>query len=81
MTSTGGVAAGSASPCDDLVPVVPRATAARFAFPGRVTVAMVSDGAMQMGGMATSAISDSKTGLPGAVSAAGEFATELLPGR
>jgi pyruvate dehydrogenase (quinone) len=35
-----------------MVPGVPYAIAAKFAFPGRVSVAMVGDGAMQMGGMA-----------------------------
>ncbi|HLJ98871.1 MAG TPA: thiamine pyrophosphate-requiring protein [Streptosporangiaceae bacterium] len=35
-----------------MVPGVPYAIAAKFAFPGRVAVAMVGDGAMQMGGMA-----------------------------
>jgi pyruvate dehydrogenase (quinone) len=33
-------------------PGVPYAIAAKFAFPDRVAVAMVGDGAMQMGGMA-----------------------------
>src|SRR5487761_2792255 len=35
-----------------MVPGVPYAIAAKFAFPDRVAVAMVGDGAMQMGGMA-----------------------------
>ncbi|MGH9056668.1 MAG: thiamine pyrophosphate-requiring protein [Acidimicrobiales bacterium] len=35
-----------------MVPGVPYAIAAKFAFPDRVSVAMVGDGAMQMGGMA-----------------------------
>jgi pyruvate dehydrogenase (quinone) len=35
-----------------MVPGVPYAIAAKFAFPERVSVAMVGDGAMQMGGMA-----------------------------
>jgi pyruvate dehydrogenase (quinone) len=35
-----------------MVPGVPYAIAAKFAYPGRVAVAMVGDGAMQMGGMA-----------------------------
>jgi pyruvate dehydrogenase (quinone) len=35
-----------------MVPSVPYAIAAKFAFPDRVSVAMVGDGAMQMGGMA-----------------------------
>ncbi|MGH3196392.1 MAG: thiamine pyrophosphate-requiring protein, partial [Streptosporangiaceae bacterium] len=35
-----------------MVPGVPYAIAAKFAYPGRVSVAMVGDGAMQMGGMA-----------------------------
>jgi pyruvate dehydrogenase (quinone) len=35
-----------------MVPGVPYAIAAKFAFPGRVAVAMVGDGAMQMGAMA-----------------------------
>jgi pyruvate dehydrogenase (quinone) len=35
-----------------MVPGVPYAIAAKFAFPGRVSIAMVGDGAMQMGGMA-----------------------------
>ena len=35
-----------------MVPGVPYAIAAKFAFPDRVSIAMVGDGAMQMGGMA-----------------------------
>src|SRR5579875_3550159 len=35
-----------------MVPGVPYAIAAKFAYPDRVSVAMVGDGAMQMGGMA-----------------------------
>ena len=35
-----------------MLPGVPYAIAAKFAFPDRVAVAMVGDGAMQMGGMA-----------------------------
>ena len=35
-----------------MVPGVPYAIAAKFAHPERVSVAMVGDGAMQMGGMA-----------------------------
>ncbi len=35
-----------------MVPGVPYAIAAKFAFPERVSIAMVGDGAMQMGGMA-----------------------------
>ena len=35
-----------------MVPGVPYAIAAKFAFPDRVAIAMVGDGAMQMGGMA-----------------------------
>ena len=35
-----------------MVPGVPYAIAGKFAFPDRVSVAMVGDGAMQMGGMA-----------------------------
>jgi pyruvate dehydrogenase (quinone) len=35
-----------------MVPGVPYGMAAKFAFPDRVAVAMVGDGAMQMGGMA-----------------------------
>ncbi|MFZ0216742.1 MAG: thiamine pyrophosphate-requiring protein, partial [Candidatus Dormiibacterota bacterium] len=35
-----------------MVPGVPYAIAAKFAFPDRLSVAMVGDGAMQMGGMA-----------------------------
>jgi pyruvate dehydrogenase (quinone) len=35
-----------------MLPGVPYAIAAKFAFPDRVSVAMVGDGAMQMGGMA-----------------------------
>jgi pyruvate dehydrogenase (quinone) len=35
-----------------MVPGVPYAIAAKFAYPNRVSVAMVGDGAMQMGGMA-----------------------------
>ncbi len=35
-----------------MVPGVPYATAAKFAYPDRVSIAMVGDGAMQMGGMA-----------------------------
>ncbi len=35
-----------------MVPGVPYAIAAKFAYPDRVAVAMVGDGAMQMGGMA-----------------------------
>ena len=35
-----------------MVPGVPYGIAAKFAFPDRVSVAMVGDGAMQMGGMA-----------------------------
>ena len=35
-----------------MVPGVPYAIAAKFAFGGRVSIAMVGDGAMQMGGMA-----------------------------
>ncbi|MGH7610039.1 MAG: thiamine pyrophosphate-requiring protein [Candidatus Dormibacteria bacterium] len=35
-----------------MVPGVPYALAAKFAFPGRLAVATVGDGAMQMGGMA-----------------------------
>jgi len=35
-----------------MVPGVPYAIAAKFAFPDRISVAMVGDGAMQMGGMA-----------------------------
>ncbi len=35
-----------------MVPGVPYAIAAKFAYPDRVAIAMVGDGAMQMGGMA-----------------------------
>jgi pyruvate dehydrogenase (quinone) len=35
-----------------MLPGVPYAIAAKFAFPDRVSIAMVGDGAMQMGGMA-----------------------------
>ncbi len=35
-----------------MVPGIPYAIAAKFAYPARVSVAMVGDGAMQMGGMA-----------------------------
>ena len=35
-----------------MVPGVPYAIAAKFAYPDRVSIAMVGDGAMQMGGMA-----------------------------
>ena len=57
-----------------MVPGVPYAIAAKFAFPDRVAVAMVGDGAMQMGGMAEMLTAakyyktwaDPRTGGPGA---------------
>ncbi|MGH9073958.1 MAG: thiamine pyrophosphate-requiring protein, partial [Acidimicrobiales bacterium] len=48
----GGMKASLSGNLATMVPGVPYAIAAKFAFPDRVSVAMVGDGAMQMGGMA-----------------------------